>query len=122
MKNKCMLIPRLRLAGVLLVAAILGGCASQPTLYQWNGYQDNVDAYLRGDKRSLAEQVQVMETDLEEIIASGRAVPPGYYAHLGLLYGQQGKLDQFAVQMQAEKKQYPESGPFMDFLLRNFKK
>ena len=114
---------RIAVAGLLLISAILGGCATRPpALYQWQGYQANVDAYLRADKNSLAEQTQLMEEDLKKISASGGAVPPGYYAHLGLLYGQQGKLDQFAQQMQAEKKQYPESGTFMDFLLRNFKK
>lgn len=110
--------------GVLLVCAALGGCATnKPTsLYQWQGYQNNVDAYFRADKLSPDAQTQLMEEDLQKIKASGGAVPPGYYAHLGLLYGQQGKLDQFAQQMQTEKKQYPESETFMDFLLRNFKK
>jgi hypothetical protein len=41
---------------------------------------------------------------------------------MGLLYGKQGKLDQFAQQLEAEKKQFPESETFVDFLLRNFKK
>ncbi len=114
---------RFGVAGVLLLSAVLAGCASKPTsLYQWQGYQGNVDAYFRGDKLSPDAQAQLMETDLQKIKASGGAVPPGYYAHLGLLYGQQGKLDQFAQYMQAEKKQYPESETFMDFLLRNFKK
>lgn len=114
---------RLGVAAILLVSAVLGGCATKPTtLYQWQGYQANVDAYFRGDKLSPDAQTQLMEEDLQKIRASGGAVPPGYYAHLGLLYGQQGKLDQFAQQMRAEKKQYPESETFMDFLLRNFKK
>lgn len=114
---------RSSVAAVLLVCAALGGCATKPvSLYQWQGYQNNVDAYFRADKLSPDAQTQLMEEDLQKIKASGGAVPPGYYAHLGLLYGQQGKLDQFAQQMQTEKKQYPESETFMDFLLRNFKK
>lgn len=114
---------RTHAAAMLIVCAGLGGCATKPTsLYQWQGYQGNVDAYLRGDQSGPEAQAQRMEEDLQKIRASGGAVPPGYYAHLGLLYGQQGKLDQFAQQVQAEKKQYPESETFMDFLLRNFKK
>jgi len=112
-----------RLLGVLVLAASVGGCATkQLTLYEWQGYQGNVDAYFRGDKASPAEQAQRMEADLQKILVNGGVVPPGYYAHLGLLYGQQGRLDQFAEEMQAEKKLYPESGQYMDFLLRNFKK
>lgn len=110
---------------LVLACAALGGCATeprQPPLYQWGGYQSNVDAYFRTDKLTPDAQIAQMEEGLQKIKASGGAVPPGYNAHLGLLYGQQGKLDQFAVRLQDEKKQFPESGTFMDFLLRNFKK
>jgi hypothetical protein len=118
-----MLTIRSGATAALLACALLGGCATkQPSLYQWEGYQGNVDAYFRTDKLSTDAQTQHMEEDLQKIKASGGQVPPGYYAHMGLLYGQQGKLDQFAAQMQAEKKQFPESETFMDFLLRNFKK
>ncbi|MCW2312971.1 hypothetical protein M2244_002720 [Rhodoferax antarcticus] len=71
---------------------------------------------------SATEQTQRMEEDLKKIRASGGKPPPGYNAHLGLLYGQQGDLDLFAQQMVAEKNQFPESETFVDFLLRNFKK
>lgn len=106
--------------GVLLA---LTGCATQPKpLYQWQGYQKNVDAYLRGDSLSPDAQTQLMEEDLKKIQAAGGNVPPGYHAHLGLLYLQQGKADQFAQQLDAEKTKFPESQTFVDFLLRNFKK
>jgi hypothetical protein len=112
-----------RVAGALCLVALLGACANRPpTLYQWGNYQGNVDSYLRGDKASPQEQIQLMEADLQKIRASGGALPPGYQAHLALLYGQQGRLDQFAEQVSAEKKQFPESETFMNFLLRNFKK
>ena len=62
------------------------------------------------------------EDDLQKIQASGAKPPPGYHAHLGLLYGQQGKLDQFVQHIEIEKKQFPESETYMNFLLRNFKK
>lgn len=109
------------------VAAALGlalsGCATKPaTLYQWQAYQANVDQYFRAGNQSLDAQVQSMETDLQKIRTSGGAVPPGYHAHLGLLYGKQSKADQFMAQMQTEKKLFPESETYVDFLLRNFKK
>jgi hypothetical protein len=114
---------RLKVAALLLVSVFFVGCATKPTtLYQWEGYQNNIDAHFRTNKLSPDAQTQLMEADLQKILASGKAVPPGYQAHLGLLYGQQGNLDKFALQMQAERKQFPESETFMDFLLRNFKK
>lgn len=112
-----------RIGGAICVAALMGGCANRPpTLYQWENYQGNVDTYMRGDKASLQEQIQQMETDMQKIRSTGGALPPGYQAHLALLYGQQGRIDQFAEQVSAEKKQFPESETFMNFLLRNFKK
>lgn len=114
---------RLNVAVMLLVCVTFVGCATKPpTLYQWEGYQSNIDAHFRTDKLSPDAQIQLMEADLQKIRASGTVVPPGYQAHLGLLYGQQGNLDKFAQQVQAERKQFPESETFMDFLLRNFKK
>ncbi len=115
------------MAAVLLAATVtvLSGCAtpqSQPKLYAWGNYQGSVNDYLRADKVSPETQLQQMEADLERIKLTGGSVPPGYYAHLGLLYGKLGKADQFALQIEAEKKQFPESQTFMNFLTRNFKK
>lgn len=107
----------------LAAAALLSACATkQPTIYTWQGYQQSVDSYFRTQGADLESQALAMEVGLEKIRATGGVVPPGYQAHLGLLYGKQGKLDQFAQQLEAERKQYPESGAFVDFLLRNFKK
>ena len=108
---------------VLSLATLLGGCATKvPTIYEWQGYQKNVDDYFRSDKQSVEMQTLSMEQDLQKIRAAGGTVPPGYQAHMGLLYGKQGKADQFVEQMANEKKQFPESETFVDFLLRNFKK
>ncbi len=113
------------MAACLLAAMVLGGCATQkaqPPLYVWSNYEGSVNDYLRANKVSPETLLQQMEADLVRIKAGGGAVPPGFYAHLGLLYGKVGRADQFALQMEAEKKQFPESATFMDFLTRNFKK
>ncbi len=113
---------------LFLVAAVgtllmLSGCATKPIpLYQWQGYQGNLDSYFRGDKIGLEAQAQVMEADLMKIKATGGAVPPGYTAHLGLIYGQQGYMDKFAEYLDEEKTRFPESATFVGFLMRKFKK
>ena len=113
----------IRFTMFLAVVSSLGACANKtPTLYSWQGYQANLDAYFRASSLSPAAQAQLMETDLQKIQASGFAAPPGYHAHLGLLYAERGDLDRFQQQVQLEKTQFPESQTFMDFLLRNFKK
>lgn len=109
---------------VLMLAActLLGACASQPqTMYQWEGYQPHVYRYLRGDQAS-DKQIAEMEADLEKIRAKGNTPPPGYYAHLGMLYASIGNNDKMAQNFQAEEKRFPESAPYLNYLLSNQKK
>jgi hypothetical protein len=112
-----------RLTVLLALAFTLVACANKPPqIYSWQGYQANLDAYFRSSSLSPDAQTQKMEQDLQKIQVAGLAVPPGYHAHLGLLYGEQGDLDKFAQQVALEKSKFPESQTFMDFLMRKFKK
>lgn len=108
---------------LLALVLALGGCANKtpPNLYGWQGYEKSLDTYLRNDRESLDTQAKQMEDDLQKIRASGAALPPGYRAHLGLLYAKQGDLVRFQQNLLAEKQQFPESETFIDFLLRKFK-
>ena len=56
-----------------------------------------------------------------KIRSTGKAVPPGYHAHLGLLYLSMGKDDQMVQEFRTEKALFPESASYMDFLLKNAK-
>ncbi len=114
-----------RIKTLALMATILAltGCANKapPPLYGWNGFEKNLDTYFRGDRESLDTQSKRMEEDLQKMRAAGKATPPGYQAHLGLLHGKQGDLARFQQHLQAEKAQFPESETFVNFLLRKFK-
>ncbi len=99
----------------------LSGCQTAPkTMYQWGGYQPQVYQHFKGG--SPEQQIIVLEKDLQVIITSGNQPPPGYFAHLALLYFNTGKEDQAIQNLQTEKKLFPESTAYMDFLLKNFKK
>ena len=115
-----------RALGAVAVIAVttLGGCANTkaPDLYGWNGYEKNIDTYFRGDREALDFQAKLMESDLEKIRSAGKALPPGYRAHLGLLYGKQGDMARFKEHLESEKQLFPESETFIDFLLRKFNK
>lgn len=109
----------------LSASVVLTGCATgpkgPPPLYGWSGYESNLDTYFRQDKAGLDEQIQSMETNKQKIQSANQALPPGYQAHLGLLYGKQGNLARFQQDLTAEKQQFPEAESFIDFLLRSFK-
>ena len=108
---------------LLALALSLGGCANKaaPPLYGWQGFEKNLDTYFRQDRESPDTQAKRMEDDLQKIRAAGQATPPGFMAHLGLLYGKQGDMARFQQHLEVEKQQFPESQTFVDFLLRQFK-
>lgn len=109
--------------GISLVIAInfiLAGCQAPPkTLYQWGAYQPQVYQHFKGE--SPEQQIDVLEKNLEIINAKGAIPPPGYHAHLGFLYSMLGKEGQMIEQFQCEKKQFPESSTYIDFLLKKVK-
>lgn len=108
------------LAGLL--AATLSGCVTrQQPLYYWGNFQDQQYAYFKGE-RGPEDGIQNLEKVREEAKSRGKLVPPGFQAHLGLLYGQTGRTDLFEQNLLAEKQQFPESSVYVDFLLKNKQK
>ena len=110
-----------RLFSTLFLAALLAGCASAPQrLYSWGSYQEQVYSHLQGGDRQA--EIEAMESDLEKIKASGKTAPPGFHAHLGLLYAETGHDAKAIANFETEKARFPESVAFMDFLLKKYKK
>lgn len=101
-----------------LSALLLAGCATRPqSLYYWGNFPDQQYAYFKGDK-GPEDGIQALEKIREEAKARGQRVPPGFQAHLGLLYGQTGRTDLFEQNLQAEQLQFPESSAYVNFLLK----
>jgi len=101
---------------VLLSAICFSACASAPgPLYSWGHYEDRIYTYLQGE--SPAAQIGVLQKDLLKIEKKGKKAPPGYYAHLGMLYEEVGDRGQAVSCFIVEKTLFPESAVFMDYLL-----
>jgi hypothetical protein len=110
-----------RILLILGFAACLSGCASPPqTLYSWGSYESQVYAHLKGENREA--QIEALERDQEKIEASGKTAPPGFYAHLGLLYAETGNDAKAVACFGTEKVRFPEATVFMDFLLKKYGK
>ncbi len=115
--------PLIKGLAALCLLATLAGCAGPKQLYSWNGYQPQVYAHLKNDgKSSPEEQILDMEKGIQEASAKGAKVPPGYHAHLGLLYLNTGRTDQALAAWNQEKALFPESAKYIDFLINNMKK
>ncbi|MDR3088126.1 MAG: DUF4810 domain-containing protein [Azoarcus sp.] len=106
----------------LALLAFLSGCAGSgpPPLYGWGSYEEQVYTHLKGESRE--KQIEAMERDRQKIEAGGRVLPPGFYAHLGLLYMETGHDGEAVACFETEKTRFPESAVFMGFLLDKYKK
>ncbi len=99
----------------------LSGCQTpQKSLYYWGSYQPAVYSQLKGEAAE-AQQAQLEQT-AQQAQSRGERVPPGFNAHLGLLYLNTGQLDRARSAFETEATLFPESRPYMSFLLRNFAK
>jgi hypothetical protein len=111
-----------RLAGLSLAVILLSGCAQTTRpLYYWGNYQTQVYERLKGESSDAQKEIAALEETLQKARASGMYVPPGFHAHLGMLYAETGKADQVQQQLETEKDLFPESAVFMDFLLAKLK-
>jgi len=112
---------QLRLFFLAILSAIcISACTSAPgTLYSYGNYENKVYAYLQGE--SPAEQISVLQNDLLKIEEKGRKAPPGYYAHLGMLYAEVGEHGLAISCFMVEKARFPEAAVFMDYLLERYK-
>jgi len=105
----------LRAVTLLAAALALVGCATNTPVYSWGPYEDEVYAYFKNE--SPEEQILILEKHAQETKAKGLKLPPGFRAHLGLLYSKVGRDDDFVVELEQEKAAFPESVVFVDNLL-----
>lgn len=100
----------------ILVMVLLTGCNTD--LYYWGRYEDVIHyAYAHAEDWDGSGLIRLMEGDRERALRAGKPLPPGWHAHLGLLYYSDGQPDRALEEFQAEKNQFPESSLFMDRLL-----
>lgn len=104
---------------LLLLISVLAGCTTPQTLYSWGTYpQQNYLMYAAPEKATATEQTTKLEAEVEKSKAKGLAVPPGLYAHLGLLYLQMQNSQKATQYFELERQVYPESTVLMDRLLQ----
>jgi len=109
-----------RVCSVLVLVWLLVACASSPrSLYYWGDFPQANYAWLQDDPQNDEKILDTLEKNAQRAVANNHDLPPGFHAHLGLLYLKLGQTDKAVAHLQAEKAAFPESAPFMDFQLRN---
>lgn len=101
------------LLGLGLLAA---GC--QRSLYDWGTYELSVyRMYSSREDFSAAKEADRIQKEVDRTQRRGRAIPPGKMAHLGYLYLLTGDSGRARFCFEQEKRLFPESRHFMNFLL-----
>lgn len=112
----------IRPACLAFIAILLAGCArGEPTLYLWGSFPTQQYRYLLHEDLTVDEQIRELEALAEQagaahpILPAGfRTLPPGFRAHLGMLYLEAGNPQRTRELWLAEKAAFPESAPFID--------
>lgn len=108
-------------ARVAAAASLLSlvGCATAPKpLYHWESFPKQQYSVLLRDGVSPDEQIRSLEAQAERARATNATLPPGFRAHLGMLYLGAGNAQRAKELWIAEKAAFPESTPYMDRLLK----
>lgn len=103
-----------------LAAAILlplAGC--QHKLYDWGSYDQSIRTMSekKDGQFDPHKEADRLAKEIEATRGKNLKVPPGKYAHLGYLYYLSGSTAESRSCFIAEKNEFPESAPFMDFMI-----
>ena len=110
-----------RLIGLAVAIGVGGvaGCAQAPKqLYYWDGFQGQLYEYFKGESSGPEDQLRILDQQAQKAQAGGAALPPGFRAHLAMIYLRLGRYGEAKQALEAEKASFPESARYMDFLLK----
>ena len=109
----------LRLVAAIAMGGAFAGCAEAPKrMYHWEGFQGQLYAHFKGDSSSPEDQLRILDAQAQKARASSAALPPGFRAHLAMIYLRLGRDGEAKQELEAEKAYFPESTQYMDFLLK----
>ncbi len=104
---------------IIVSLLFLSGCVKPANdIYYWGEYEQLIhDMYVEPGKADAVMQIEKLTADIQKAEGAGKPVPPGMYAHLGLMYAAQGKSAQGKAALLEEQKLYPESSTFVQGLI-----
>lgn len=108
----------MKLFVVFLASILLVGCAANDNQYYWGEYENLVyKTYHQPGEVPPSIQIEQLQIDIEKAQAVGKPIPPGIFAHLGVMYAADGNKELALKYLIQEKELYPESKTFIDGLI-----
>ena len=108
----------MRLFYPLVVSCLLSACATNPGLYQWGSYENDLYASYKEPAKTEALR-QKLEAQINAQESANARVAPGLYAELGTLYLQKGEPQKAQTFYAKERDAWPESKVLMDAMIQN---
>ncbi len=104
---------------------LLAGCMPPP-MYDWGEYEQSLYNFYRNtntDEEYVAALAKICEAPadqaMDQTASKGTKVPgPGLHAEYGFALMERQRFAEAVHHFEAEKRQWPESTPFMDVLIR----
>ena len=110
---------KIKLACLGALALVLVGCSNTSgprSLYYWDGTYNNALYTYLNESGDTNEQISHLENLIQTSIQKGYKIAPGLYAHLGLLYLNNGNLGVANANFDKEVENFPESREFINFI------
>ena len=110
---------KIKLTCLALFALLLAGCNQPDTprsLYYWDGTYNNALYTYLNEGGDTNEQISRLENLVQLSTQKGYKVAPGLYAHLGLLYLNNGNLGVANANFDKEVENFPESREYINFI------
>lgn len=109
---------------IVLIAGftVLQACETVGPLYYWGNYESLIyQMYLTPGKAPPQVQIERLTQDIQRAEGRGLRIPPGLYAHLGMMYAMEGSVAQAEEAFAEEVKRYPESEVFIQGMMTRVK-
>ena len=103
----------------LAFCIVAGGCATAPQEhYYWGNYEALLlTMYVELGTADPFTQIEKLSGDIQQAENTGKPVPPGLYAHLGMMYALNGDASQAEAAFYKERELFPESEVFIDGMM-----
>jgi len=112
-----------RLILIVLAISSLVSCTTQKPLYSWGKYEATSYNYLKNsDEQSTQASLEAYQKIIEKQTGTRGVVPPGIYADYGFVLLQANRTEEGKAMLLKEVSLYPESGVFIDRILKILEK
>jgi len=102
----------------VFVVNILSSCVQHQDHYYWGSYEPLLlEMYTKPGQATPDVQIDKLTADIQKAEGLGKPIPPGVFAHLGLMYATIGYVDQAEAAFLQEKNLYPESKTLIDGMM-----